>query len=291
MSSKKSSPVWLDVLITALGPMIWGSTYIVTTELLPPDVPFTAALIRTLPPGILLILYSRHLPQPGQWLQVLILAILNIGIFQSLLFIAAYRLPGGLAAIVGAIQPLLVIGLAWMVDGRRPVQMAVWGSILGIAGMGGLLLSPNAQWDLVGAIAAFVGTSSMAVGTYLTQRWRPNLPIIAFTGWQLALGGLILIPTTLLLDPPLPDLTWINIAGFAYLSFFGAILAYGLWFRGVARLSPVAASSLGLLSPVMAVVMGWIILDQRLTGLSLVGMITVLGSILAVQWAMSKNRR
>ena len=45
--STASSAVWLDALATAFGPVIWGSTYIVTTELLPPDRPFTAALLRT----------------------------------------------------------------------------------------------------------------------------------------------------------------------------------------------------------------------------------------------------
>ncbi len=140
-------PGWLDALATALGPVIWGSTYIVTTELLPPDRPFTAALLRTLPAGLLLVL-----------------AALNIGVFQALLFVAAYRLPGGVAAVV----------------------------------------------------------------------------------------------------------------------------AYALWFRGIARLPSVAVSSLGLLSPVTAVLLGWALLEQAMTGVSLVGMLVVLASILAVQWAMSR---
>jgi probable blue pigment (indigoidine) exporter len=75
--------------------------------------------------------------------------------------------------------------------------------------------------------------------------------------------------------------------GYAYLSLFGALLAYALWFRGIARLAPVAVSSLGLLSPLVAVVLGWALLGQSITGLSLVGLLTVLGSILAVQWASS----
>ena len=130
-----------------LGLVIWGSTYIVTTELLPPDRPFTAALLRTLPAGLLLVL-----------------AALNIGVFQALLFVAAYRLPGGVAAVV----------------------------------------------------------------------------------------------------------------------------AYALWFRGIARLPSVAVSSLGLLSPVTAVLLGWALLGQAMTGVSLMGMLVVLASILAVQWAMSR---
>jgi probable blue pigment (indigoidine) exporter len=73
--------------------------------------------------------------------------------------------------------------------------------------------------------------------------------------------------------------------GYSYLSVFGALLAYGLWFRGIARLAPVAVSSLGLLSPLVAVLLGWLLLDQRLTGIALLGLVAVLGSILTVQWA------
>ena len=150
-----------------LGPVIWGSTYIVTTELLPPDRPFTAALLRTLPAGLLLVLWCRRWPAWGDgvgWRRLLVLAALNIGVFQALLFVAAYRLPGGVAAVV----------------------------------------------------------------------------------------------------------------------------AYALWFRGIARLPSVAVSSLGLLSPVTAVLLGWALLGQAMTGVSLVGMLVVLASILAVQWAMSR---
>ena len=57
-----------------------------------------------------------------------------------------------------------------------------------------------------------------------------------------------------------------------------------LWFRGIARLAPVAVSSLGLLSPLVAVLLGWALLGQSITGVALLGLIAVLGSILAVQW-------
>ena len=276
---------WLNVLMTALAPAIWGSTYIVTTELLPPDRPFTAALLRALPAGLLLVLYSRYWPARRDWPRLLVLAALNIGFFQALLFVAAYRLPGGLAAVVGAIQPLLIMGLVWSLDHQRPASAAVVASVVGIAGMAALLLAPGARWDLIGIVAAFVGTACMASGTYLTRRWQLSPPLLAFTGWQLLLGGLLLLPLAYWIDPPLPTLSPQHWLGYAYLSVFGALLAYGLWFRGIARLAPVAVSSLGLLSPLVAVLLGWLLLDQRLTGIALLGMVAVLGSILTVQWA------
>lgn len=288
-STASSSP-WLDALTTAIGPVIWGSTYIVTTELLPPDRPFTAALLRTLPAGLLLVLWCRRGPAWGDgvgWLRLLVLASLNIGAFQALLFVAAYRLPGGVAAVVGAVGPLVVMGLTRTLDHRRPPALALVAGVLGVMGMAALLLSPGARWDMVGVAAALVGTLCMAAGTFWSRRWRSDLPVLAFTGWQLLAGGVMLAPVAWAVDPPLPALTATHIAGYLYLSLAGALVAYALWFRGIARLPSVAVSSLGLLSPVTAVLLGWVLLGQAMTGVSLVGMLVVLASILAVQWAMS----
>ncbi len=290
MATKTNTIPWLDILLTALAPAIWGSTYIVTTQLLPPDRPFTAALLRTLPAGLLLTAYVRQLPERRIWGRMAVLAALNIGFFQALLFVAAYRLPGGLAAVVGAVQPLLVMALAWALDGRQPARVAVGAAVFGVAGMALLLLSPGAVWDTVGIAAALAGAACMAAGTYLARRWRPDVPVLAFTGWQLLAGGLMLLPVAWWADAPLPVLTVTQIAGYAYLSLVGALLAYVLWFRGIARLSPVAVSSLGLLSPLTAVVLGWALLGQALSGTSLLGMAMVLASILAVQWASSPRQ-
>ena len=289
--STTSSAVWLDALATALGPVIWGSTYIVTTELLPPDRPFTAALLRTLPAGLLLVLWCRRWPASGDWVgwwRLMVLAALTIGVFQALLFVAAYRLPGGVAAVVGAVGPLVVMGLTWALDHRRPPALALVAGALGVLGMAALLLSPGARWDMVGVAAALVGTLCMAAGTFWSRRWRSDLPVLAFTGWQLLAGGVMLAPVAWAVDPPLPALTPTHIAGYLYLSLAGALVAYALWFRGIARLPSVAVSSLGLLSPVTAVLLGWALLGQAMTGVSLVGMLVVLASILAVQWAMSR---
>ena len=283
-------PSWRDALLTALAPMIWGTTYLVTTEVLPPDRPFTAALLRALPAGLLLTLYCRQWPRAGDWGRLVLLSALNIGFFQALLFIAAYHLPGGLAAVVGAIQPLLVMGLAWLLDRQRPVPLALGAAGLGVFGMAALLLSPSAAWNPVGLGAALAGTACMAAGTLLARRWRSELPVLASTGWQLLLGGLILAPLAWVIDPPLPTLGWTAGLGYAYLSLVGALLAYSLWFRGIARLPSVAVSSLSLLSPLTAVVLGWVWLGQAMTGWSLLGLVLVFGSILTVQWASATKK-
>lgn len=284
-----ASRLWRDTVLTAVVPLIWGSTYLVTTQWLPPGLPLTAGVLRVLPAGLLLLLWTRHLPQRGEWPRLLLLSLLNIGAFQALLFVAAYRLPGGIAAVLGAIQPLLMMGLLWGLERQTPRPLVLLAACGGMAGMAVLLNAGQAQWDSIGVLAAAGGAVVMALGMYLARRWGSSLPLLALTGWQLALGGLMLLPAALWLDPPLPPLSAANVAGYAYLSLVGALLAYGLWFRGLRLLPPVAVSALGLLSPVAAVILGWVALGQRLHGWTLIGMVTVLASVLCVQLASSRR--
>ncbi|MFJ5438350.1 EamA family transporter [Pectobacterium brasiliense] len=290
MNTTSSPHYWRDVLLTALAPAIWGSTYIVTSEILPPDRPFTAALIRVLPAGLLLLLFTRRFPARRDWWRVLVLSALNIGVFQALLFVAAYRLPGGLAAVLGAIQPLLVMVLVWAVDHRAPRLATLWSAIVGVAGMAILLLSPQTTFEPVGIAAALLGAVCMATGVWLTRRWQLDLPVLPLTGWQLFLGGLMLAPVAWIADAPLPALTLPQWAAYSYLCLAGAVLAYGLWFRGVSRLPTVAVASLGLLSPLTAVVLGWVLLSQSMTGTAFLGLAIVLASVFAVQWTTARGK-
>ena len=284
-----SRNLMVDLFLTALAPAIWGSTYIVTSQFLPPDRPFIAALLRVLPAGIALLIWSRRFPLRAEWWKLIVIGILNIGAFQALLFIAAYRLPGGLAAVIGAIQPLLVMLLAWCVDRQRSPWLAVLSALMGIAGMALLLLSPQTTLEPLGIAAAFLGAMSMALGTWLSRRWAIALPVIALTGWQLLIGGIVLAPIALLVDPPLHQVTLTQAAGYLWLCVAGAMLAYGLWFRGISRLSPVAVSAMSLLSPVTAVLLGWVFLGQKIEGLALVGLVIVLFSVLSIQRALSNK--
>ena len=280
-----------DALLTACAPLIWGSTYWVTSQWLPPDRPLTAAVWRVLPAGLLLLLWARQWPAAGQWRRVFGLAVLNIAVFQALLFVAAYRLPGGVAAILGATQPLLVLGWAWLLDGQRPAGAVTTAAVLGVAGMALLLNAPGAQWDTVGVLAAALGAASMACGSYLAGRWQGcQLPVLALTGWQLTLGGLCLAPLAWAWEPPLPALSLTQGLAYGYLSLFGALLAYVLWFRGIVRLPAVAVSSLSLLSPLSAAVIGALALGQWLHGWALAGWLLTLGSVLGVQ-RLSQRRR
>ncbi|MEO1091818.1 MAG: EamA family transporter [Pseudomonadota bacterium] len=268
-----------DVLLTALAPAIWGSTYIVTTELLPAGYPVTAAVLRALPAGLLLLLIVRRLPAPAWWGKILLLGALNFSIFWTLLFVAAYRLPGGVAATVGAVQPLLVIFMAQAVLNTPVRAVSVLAAVSGMAGVALLVLTAEASLEPLGVAAALGGAVSMAAGTVLSRKWRPPVSALTFTAWQLTAGGALLVPFAAWAEPSLPALSAANLVGFLYLAVIGAALTYALWFRGVSRIEPSAVSALGFLSPVTALLLGWVFLDQRLGALQITGVLVVLASV------------
>lgn len=267
-------------MITALAPMVWGSTYYVTTEYLPPDRPLLAGVLRALPAGLVLLAITRTLPAGSWWWRSLVLGTLNIGAFFALLFVAAYRLPGGVAATLGATQPLLAVGLAWLLLAQAPTARRVAAAITGLAGVALLVLRSDAGLDAWGVAAGLGSAVVMAGGVVLTQKWRPPVGALTATGWQLTGGGLVLLPVAVLVEgADVPALSAANVLGYLYLGVIGALVAYVVWFRGVSRLPAPDVALLGLLSPVVATGLGWALLDQALTLWQALGAAMVLGAL------------
>lgn len=271
--------------VTALAPAVWGSTYLITTEFLPPDRPLLASTLRALPAGLILLLATRVLPRGVWWWRAVALGVLNIGAFFYFLFLAAYHLPGGVAALVMSVQPMivLVLGPLLLGDRIRPAQLVP--CLVGAAGVALLVLQPHAGLDGIGVVAGLLGALSMACGIVLTKRWgRPEgVTLLTFTGWQLTVGGLALLPVTLATETLPSRLTWGNVGGFAYLGIIGALIAYALWFRGLSRLPALAASFLSFASPLCATVLGYLFLGQSLRPLQLVGAAAVVGAVVLAQ--------
>ena len=203
-----------------------------------------------------------------------------------MLFVAAYRLPGGVAATLGAIQPLLVIALARLLLGAPVRGLAVLAAAAGLGGVALLVLTPKAALDPVGVAAGLASAASMALGTVLSRRWQPPVSALTFTSWQLTAGGILLAPAALLAEPALPAFSLLNVAGIAYLGLIGAALTYVLWFRGVARLEPAVVSSLGF-QPGDGRAAGWGVLGQSLSAAQLVGMAVVVASV----WLSQRAQR
>lgn len=272
MMRKAAMSTWRDVGLTALAPAIWRSAYLVASEWLPSDRPFTAALLRVLPTGMRLMLFTRHLPVPADRCRLAVLAVFNIGVFQALLFVAAYRLPGWSRGDIG--NHPAIAGDAAGVDRQSP-------SLCSVAGMAVLLLSRQTVWEPVGISMC---AACMASGTYFGRRWRVDIPVLTFTGWQLLIGGIMLVSAAWLVDAQLPRLTALEVSDYGYPSLASVLLANTLWFRGNTCLRSVSVAPLGLLSPLTAVILGWIVLGQSMSGTAMIGLVLVLARVLSVQW-------
>lgn len=272
-------------LLTAFAPLVWGTTYVVTTELLPQGHPMFAGLLRALPGGLIALALTRTLPRGAWWGKAAVLGVLNIGLFFPLLFIAAERLPGGIAATVAAAQPLVVAVLAVTVLHERPsVWRLAWGAA-GLAGVALVVIGPNAAFDGVGLAAGLAGAATMALGVTLTKRWgRPaGVGPTAFAGWQLTAGGLFLLPVTFLAEGTPPAIDLPGAFGYLWLGLAGGLAAYVLWFRGITALPVTSVAVLGLLSPLVAAVLGAVLLGQTLGTVQILGFGLSLAAIVAGQ--------
>ena len=269
---------------TAITPVVWGTTYVVTTELLPPGHPLFAGLVRALPAGLLALAIARRLPTGVWWWRSLVLGALNIGFFFPLLFLSAEHLPGGVAATFGAVQPLIVAALAVAVLGEPPSGWRIAWGVAGVVGVALVVLTPDAALDPLGIAAGLAGAASMAVGVTLTKRWgRPtHVSPVGFAGWQLTAGGLVLVPLAALEGPP-PAVDGPAVAGFTWLCLVGGLAAYVLWFRGIGALPVASVAMLGLLSPLVAAGLGAALLGQLLSPLQLLGFAVSLTAILGSQ--------
>jgi probable blue pigment (indigoidine) exporter len=273
------------IALTALAPLSWGTTYAVTTEFLPADRPLFTGLVRALPAGLLLLAISRTLPRGAWWGKAAVLGALNIGAFFPLLFLSAYRLPGGMAAVVGSVGPLFVAGLAALLLGDRPTVRTLLTGVAAALGVSLVVLKAAGALDPVGLLAALASTASMSTGTVLTKRWgRPaGVSPLALTGWQLTAGGLLIAPLALLAEGAPPALDGPAIGGYLYLMLGNTAVSYWLWFRGIGRLSATQVTFLGPLSPLTAAVVGWAALGQSLGVLQLVGMAIAFGATIVGQ--------
>lgn len=293
-STQSTEPAWSRSLggstvtliltgLTALAPIAWGTTYLVTTEYLPPDRPLLSGTLRALPAGLAVLAATRTWPRGHWWWRSAVLGTLNIGAFFALLFVAAYRLPGGVAATLNAVQPLLVAGLALVLLGENPTRWRLAWGVAGVLGVALMVLRGTIPLDPLGVAAGLGGAGAMALGIVLTRRWGRPVGLLPFTGWQLTAGGLFLAPVALLVEGGPPPLHASELLAYAWLAIPGTLFAYALWFQGVARLPVSAMSFLGLLSPAVATVLGWLVLGQALTPVQIGGFALALAAVAAAQ--------
>lgn len=277
------------LILAMVAPLVWGTTYYVATEFLPAHTPMFTSMMRALPVGVIGMLALRVFPRGIWWLRSLVLAFFNVALFFALLFVAADRLPGGVAGTLVATMPLVVIGLGWLLLRDHPSAGTILSAVIGIIGVALLVLTPDAGFDIVGVLAAIGAAISGGGGLLLTKHWGRPVGIMPFTAWQLTAAGLMLLPVALIVDGIPSGIDGAAIATYAWLTFVCTGLAFALWFSSIDHLTPSTVALMLPLSPLVAVVIGVIFAHERPGVTGGIGIALVIGSVVLGQVVGSRS--
>lgn len=265
------------MLVTAIAPVAWGSTYVVTRAVLP-DEALWGAVLRALPAGVILLAISRRRPHGAWWWRSAVLGVLNTGGFFALVYAVAQRLPSGVASTVMAASPLVMMAAGRVILGQRPRALALAGGVAGIAGVALMLFGGADAVDGIGVVLAVTALVGSAIGYALATRWGA-VDLVASTAWQLLAGGVLVLPVAVIVEGAPPALDAAAIAGFAYVTVVATALAFVAWFAGLRHLPAGTVGLIGLLNPVTGVVLGALVAEEALSGRQLVGLAIVLAGI------------
>jgi drug/metabolite transporter (DMT)-like permease len=279
--------VWTGLWIVYI---VWGSTYLairVMVETVPPllgaGARFTVAGAVML--GVLALRRSVR-PTRAQLLSALAIGALLPGA-NAVVTVAEQEVPSGLAALLIASIPLWVI-LMRRLAGDSVSRRSVAAVLVGFAGVA-LLLKPGEQSGeatVLGLAACVFAAVMWAGGSFASPRVRlPRDPLVS-TGWQMLLGGLVCLAAGLAAgEAPEVDpsaFSTRSVVAFAYLVVFGSWIAFTAyaWLLQNAPISKV--STYAYVNPVVAIVLGWLILDELVTPVTLVGAAIIVASVFLV---------
>lgn len=269
--------------------LIWGTTFLVMRIGVLQFPPFLFAACRqiiagSLLAGFLFIVKKEKFPS---W------NVLRIQAFRGFLLItcgnglvswAEVFVPSGLAAIICSTMPVIVILINLTINRS---EVPNWIIVLGVVtGLAGILLvfseyladfaNPNYR---IGIILIFVATLTWAIGSMLTKRKNYNTNPFLNAGMQMFLGGIFCLPFSFVFD----DLRHVVVSSevilsLSYLIIMGSVVAFSMYTYVLAKLPMTIASLYAYVNPLVAVVLGWLVLSEKLNfKISLAFLITVLG--------------
>ncbi len=270
--------------------VIWGSTYLaiaVAVEGLPP---LTAAGLRFLPAGVLLLGWCGwrgvRWPTGRQWRHGLLVGVLMLGFGNGLVCVAEQHVASGMTAAIIAVAPILVVGLPWLAGGPRPSGWTIAGVLTGLAGVAGLSAGlgsgGHAPWWAVACV--ILATLSWVGALLLMPRldlpedllMRSGMPMLLGGGSLLAVGAALGEPWRLTAGPALAP----ALAATGYLIVFGSLVAYTsyLWLQRHA--SPGLATSNVYVNPVIAIALGAWLRDEPLDLPLMAGCLVILVAVI-----------
>nr|WP_305794361.1 EamA family transporter [Halomarina rubra] len=274
---------------------LWGLSFPAISVGLNSLDPLLFAAIRYDIAAALLLTLALVTLGPERWIPQTrddVAAIVSGGLFlvagNSMLFVAQQTVASGVAAILYSLIPLLTTGFAFVVLRERMGAVQLLGIAVGLVGVAIVARpDPNAllSADVVAKGFVVVAAASVALGGVLVQRFGPTLHDVGFTGWAMGAGALVLhagslatgetVPTTL------PDQEVLLAVG--YLSVLATALAFVLYFTLLGDYGPLRTNLVSYLVPVVATVAGVVLLDERITALTLLGFLVIFAGFLLVQ--------
>ena len=284
--------------------VIWGSTYLAILFAVASIPPFLMAGMRFLTAGSLILVWMRlkgaPAPTAPQWRSAAIIGFLLLVVGNGALSWAEQRVPSGIAALIIASIPAMVVILEFFATGARPAGATTGGLFLGSVGTLVLVdparLSGSGGVDLVGAGVLMVGSLSWAYGSLYSRRAEQASPALQSTGMQMVSGGGLLLAVSVIsgeLSSFAPgSVTLKSILAVAYLVVFGSLIAFSsyIWLLKVS--APARVSTYAFVNPLIALVLGWLFAGEELSARVLVAsVLTVIAVALIVGGKYRGTRR
>lgn len=207
----------------------------------------------------------------------------------GLTFVGQQFTTGGVAAIIVSLSPLVTALLAWvLLPEERLSPRGVVGVLVGFVGVA-LVLAPDPAAlldpELVGKVLILVATVSMSLATVLVRRVRPSLPPIPYTGWAMAVGAVVLWAAAAVAGESVAanDLTPTALGAVVYLGAVAGAGGFAGYFTLLERVGALEANLVTYVNPVVAVVVGAALLDERLAPTAAAGFLVIAAGFLLVK--------
>lgn len=271
--------------------VLWGGTYLGNKVALESISPLLLTSSRFAVAGLILLAAARVLGRPlwpgrAQWRGAAVTGIFLVGAGSSLLAIGQRSVDSGLASLIIASMPLWALAIAWG-SGQRPRLLAACGIFVGFVGLV-LLLSASVVGggSVAGIVTLLCSTLTWAIGSTLAQRLTMPADPFTSSGWQMLVGSAAVVVLAAL-SGEVTDMGTLNVTGrsaFAWLALTLLCTAVGFsaygWLLRTTSLR--LATTYAYVNPVVAVVLGGLVLDERLTLDQLPGAALVLAAVAVV---------
>jgi len=273
--------------------LVWGSTYLSIALALNSIPPFLHMGSRSVLGGLALIAGACMNGQRGataiDWLRASVCGALFFVGCHGVLAYAQQHVPSGTAALLLATIPFWIALLEFVIpSGTRSTLTQVLLLIPGFVGVGLIVASQMGSGssrvgDLLLLLAA---SASWALATMLSRRWSPARSAIAFSGMELIGGGIILLAISVATREPaifsLQAVTAKALAGWLYLTVFGIVATFAAYVWLLKQVPPKLVATYAFVNPVVAVILGWAVLGERLSASVSIGALLVIASVAGV---------